>query len=204
MNNINYDKLFQQNKEKNVDKRLLLQVCCAPCATYCLTQLLDTYAVTLYYANDNITAPAEWQKRLGEVEKLVEIVNGDKFEVTPKFPLQLVVQQQNSQRFFDAARGLETQPEGGLRCEKCFLLRLSDAKSYAETHGFEMFGTTLTVSPYKNNRLLNEIGLSLQTEQLGWLESDFKKRNGYLESVRLSAKYELYRQHYCGCAFSIQ
>ena len=200
--NVNYDNLFLEIKQATQQKhaKLLLHVCCAPCATYCLAQVLDTFDVTLYYANDNITDKTEWHKRLAEVEKLVSIVNSGKFEVAPRHPLKLVVQDFDSARFFQAAQGLEQEREGGARCEKCFNLRLSDAKSYAERHNFDIFGTTLTVSPYKNSQLLNQIGQSLQTENLLWLPSDFKKRDGYKESIRLSQQYELYRQHYCGCA----
>ena len=204
--NVNYDKELEKIKERidpSAPPRLLLQVCCAPCATYCLTRLIAHFDVTLYYANDNITAPDEWQKRLGEVQKLVETVNGGKYEVQPIHPLKLVVQQQDSSRFFAVAKGLEQEKEGGARCKQCFNLRLTDTQKYAAENGFDYFGTTLTVSPYKNSQLLNEIGLTLQTDKLKWLTADFKKQNGYAESIRLSQKYELYRQHYCGCCYSI-
>lgn len=201
--NINYDKLFEEKRRQNHNGKLLLHVCCAPCATYCLTQVLENFDVTLFYSNDNITDPKEWQKRLGEVQKLVEIVNGGEFEVQPKFPLKLVVQNFDNSRFFQAAQGLENEKEGGARCTQCFLLRLSDTFCYAKEHDFELCGTTLTVSPYKNSQLLNEIGQKLaEGETLQWLPSDFKKRGGYNESIRLSQKYELYRQHFCGCNFS--
>lgn len=201
--NANYDQIFLQTKETCNGAKLLLHVCCAPCATYCLTQVLDAFDVTLYFANDNITDRAEWDKRLGEVRKLVDIVNGGKFEVAPKFPLKLVVRDFDNTRFFAAARGLEQEREGGARCTECFRLRLTDAENYAVANGFDVFGTTLTVSPYKNAQLLNQLGRELQTDGTAWLPCDFKKRNGYLESVRLSQKYGLYRQHYCGCAFSL-
>ena len=203
--NINYDKeleIIKSGIDVSEPPKLLLMVCCAPCATYCLTRLLTHFDITLYYANDNITDTAEWQKRLEEVKKLVDIVNGDKFEISAIRPLRLVVQGQDSSRFFAVAKGLESEKEGGARCEQCFVLRLTDAQRYAQEHGFDYFGTTLTVSPYKNSQLLNEIGLSLQTDTLRWLPSDFKKQNGYNESIRLSQQYELYRQHYCGCCFS--
>ena len=203
--NVNYDKELEKIKEKidvSAPPRLLLQVCCAPCATYCLTRLITHFDVTLYYANDNITDPKEWQKRLGEVQKLVEIVNSGNYEVAAIRPLKLVVQQQESARFFEAAKGLEQEKEGGARCKQCFILRLSDTQKYALEKGYDYFGTTLTVSPYKNSRLLNEIGLTLQTTELKWLTADFKKQNGYNESIRLSQKYNLYRQHYCGCSSS--
>ena len=204
--NTNYDKELEKIKsgiDVNSPPRLLLHVCCAPCATYCLTRLLAHFDVTLYYANDNITDTAEWRKRLGEVEKLVDTVNADSFEISAIRELKLVVQEQDVSRFFDKARGLESEKEGGARCEQCFVLRLSDTQRYAEKHGFDYFGTTLTVSPYKNSQLLNVVGLSLQTEGLKWLPADFKKQNGYNESIRLSQKYNLYRQHYCGCCYSL-
>lgn len=204
--NINYDKELEKIKsgvDVNKPAKLLLQVCCAPCATYCLTRLLTHFDVTLYYANDNITDVGEWQKRLNQVKKLVDVVNGDKFETKAIRPLKLVVQQHDATRFFAVSKGLESEKEGGARCKECFMLRLSDTLSYAEQHGFDYFGTTLTVSPYKNSQLLNEIGISLQSATVKWLTADFKKQGGYNESVRLSQKYELYRQHYCGCCYSL-
>lgn len=198
----NYDFVFRQQKRRIPDgTTLLLHVCCAPCATYCLTRLIDKFDVTLYYANDNITDYAEWQKRLDEITKLVDIVNGGTFEVQPKYPLQLVVQPFDSNRFFAVAKGLETQAEGGARCEQCFKLRLGDTLRYAEQHNFDYFCTTLTVSRHKNSTTLNEIGLALQSD-VKWLMADFKKHNGFDESIRLAQKYDLYRQEYCGCAFS--
>lgn len=203
--NTNYDKLFEQKKnaiDPSHPPKLLLHVCCAPCATACLLRLAAFFDITLYYANDNIMPAEEWQKRLDELTRLTTIVNEGSFEVQPLRPLSLVVQDYDVLRYLDAARGLEKEKEGGARCTKCFELRLGDAKRYAERHGFEMFATTLTVSPYKNSALLNEIGLSLQTDKLLWLPTDFKKHDGYNESIRLCKKYDIYRQHYCGCAFS--
>ena len=202
----NFDQELEKIKSEidiNTPPRLLLHACCAPCSTYCLTQLLTHFDVTLYYANDNITDRAEWEKRLGELNKLVAIVNGGNFVIPSLRPLKLVVQPFDSDRFFAIARGLENEKEGGARCRECFVLRLGDAAKFAQENGFDYFGTTLTVSPYKNSRLLNEIGLSLQTDAVKWLPADFKKRDGYNESVRLSQRYNLYRQHYCGCAYSL-
>lgn len=208
MNTANYDLLFNQLAEKvkgQKPPKLLLHVCCAPCATYCLTRLLPYFDITLYYSNDNITVDGEWKKRLEEVHKLVNVINGGEFEVKGIENLKLVVKQLESDRFFNASKGLEKEKEGGARCKECFNLRLGDAVQYAEENGFDYVATTLTVSPYKNSRLLNEIGLLLTSNcgQLQWLPSDFKKHNGYAESIRLSQKYGLYRQHFCGCGFSL-
>ena len=204
--NVNYDKELENLKARidtSAPPRLLLHACCAPCSTYCLTQLLEYFDVTLYYANDNITDRAEWEKRLGELRKLVDVVNGGNFVTLSIRPLKLIVQDFDNKRFFDVAKGLESESEGGARCKQCFNLRLTDTAKYAEENGFDYFGTTLTVSPYKNSQLLNEIGLSLQTDNVKWLTADFKKRDGYRQSIELSERYELYRQHYCGCVFSL-
>ena len=204
--NFNYDKALEKIKEqidKNAPPRLLLHACCAPCSTYCLTQLLEHFDVTLYYANDNITDGTEWTKRLGEIEKLVDIVNDGKFALLPLRPLKLIVQPFDSARFFAVAKGKENEKEGGARCKECFYLRLDDTARFAAKNSYDYFGTTLTVSPYKNSQLLNEIGLSLETDTVKWLSSDFKKRDGYKQSIELSSKYALYRQHYCGCCYSV-
>ena len=205
MNNLNYDAQFCAAKnaaDRQNPAKLLLHVCCAPCATYCLTQLADAYDITLYYSNDNITDADEWNKRLGEIVKLVQIVNDGNYVVKPLRQLKLAVKPQCADEFFRRAKGLESEKEGGARCEQCFDMRLGDAFDYARANGYGLVATTLTVSPYKNSRLLNEIGLRLQTDQTKWLPTDFKKRNGYLESIQLCARYGIYRQHYCGCAFS--
>lgn len=205
--NENYDILFERYKsEIDADNppKLLLHACCAPCSTYCLTRVLDAFDVTLYYSNDNITNEAEWQKRLHELEKLVAVVNEKRFETQPLRRLKLVVSPFDAAKFFTAVIGQEQEREGGARCVTCFNLRLADTAKYAADNGFELFGTTLSVSPYKNSRLLNETGASLQTNTVKWLFADFKKRGGYNESIRLSQKYGLYRQHYCGCEFSLK
>ena len=205
MNQQNFDKKMTDIIQSFTGvPRLLLHVCCAPCATYCLTQLITHFDVTLYYSNDNITDNAEWNKRLEQLRKLVDIVNNGQFVVNPTVPVKLVVPSYNTDNFFAVAQGLEQEPEGGARCKQCFAMRLNDTVNYAKANGFDYFATTLTVSPYKNAPLINSIGESLATADTLWLPTDFKKRNGYLQSVQLCARYDIYRQHYCGCAFSQQ
>jgi predicted adenine nucleotide alpha hydrolase (AANH) superfamily ATPase len=114
-----------------------------------------------------------------------------------------VIVDYNSQEFYNNVIGLENEREGGKRCEKCFLLRLSKTGEYAKAHGYDYFTTTLTVSPLKNAELLNNIGKVVGKDVgVEFLPSDFKKRNGYLRSIELSKEYSLYRQNYCGCEFS--
>ena len=90
------------------------------------------------------------------------------------------------------------------RCLKCYELRLSEAARMAVKTEADYFTTTLSISPLKNVDRLNEIGMRLGEEYgVPYLPSDFKKKNGYKRSIELSREYDLYRQDYCGCEFSM-
>ena len=138
----------------------------------------------------------EYEKRAAEQQHLIR-------ELPAKHPITLVVGAYEPERFYAVSRGLETVPEGGERCFRCYRLRLEAAAKMAAEGGFDYFATTLTISPLKNAGKLNEIGEELsQIYKVEHLPSDFKKKNGYRRSVELSAEYGLYRQNYCGCVFS--
>ena len=107
------------------------------------------------------------------------------------------------ERFYEMAKGLEDCPEGGERCFLCYELRLREAAELAKKMQMDYFTTTLSISPLKNAEKLNEIGDALAEEYgIAYLNSDFKKKNGYKRSVELSEQYGMYRQYYCGCVFS--
>ena len=175
--------------------RLLLHACCAPCASSVLERLYPHFQLTLYYYNPNIHPEEEYRKRAEEFPKLLRAAGMEDVE--------LVVPEYDPEPFFEAAKGLESAPEGGERCEKCFDLRLAKAAEYARIGGFDFFCTTLTVSPHKNAPLINSIGERL-SERFGipWLPADFKKKDGYLRSIRLCRTYGIYRQCFCGCLYS--
>lgn len=201
MNQVNY----QRELEKILDSlpavppRLFLHSCCAPCSSYCLEYLCRYFAVTVFYYNPNISAEEEYQKRVEEQKRLIMLYNEEK----KGYPIQIMEGDYEPVRFLELARGYENCLEGGERCERCFDLRLRQTAERAKEGGYDFFGTTLTISPLKNAQKLNEIGQTLEQEYgIRWLPSDFKKKNGYKRSVELSAQYELYRQDYCGCAFS--
>ena len=200
MNKINYqkelDKVIAQNRREGKTPRLLLHVCCAPCSSYCLEYLSQYFEITVYYYNPNISIKEEYEHRLNEEKRLVS-------QMPFKNPVTIIEGAYEPREFFDAVKGLENEPEGGKRCEKCFELRLGSAAKLASDMGFDYFTTTLTISPLKNAELLNTIG-AREAERCGasWLYSDFKKREGYKRSIELSREYDLYRQNYCGCVFS--
>lgn len=120
-------------------------------------------------------------------------------------PISFIEGKFEQDRFYETVRGLENLPEGGERCFRCYELRLREAAGYAKQMKMDFFTTTLSISPLKNAEKLNEIGERLAEEYgISYLCSDFKKKDGYKQSVALSKEYGMYRQDYCGCVFSKQ
>ena len=190
------ERLIQKLQQEGKVPRLLLHACCAPCSSAVLEYLSQYFAITLLYYNPNIAPLEEYQKREAELRRLVSQM---------KFtnPVALLPCQYDGQAFVQAARGLEGEPEGGKRCEACFRLRLRYAAQEAARLRFDYYTTTLSISPMKNAPLLNQLGEEIGREfGVAHLPSDFKKKDGYKRSVQLSKEYDLYRQDYCGCAFS--
>lgn len=195
MNKVNYDKEQQKLIESFNGKKpkLLLHACCAPCSSACLERLKDYFSITVFFYNPNIE-DEEYLKRKRELIRFIEETGW----------AEIADCEHDTKSFYNAVKGLELCPEGGERCEKCFLLRLERTAQEAKKLGFDYFTTTLTISPLKDEQLINALGYALANEySVGWLPSDFKKRNGYLESIKLSEKHSLYRQNYCGCIYSM-
>lgn len=190
---INYQlQLDQYLKTLTTRPRLALHSCCGPCSSYVIEYLSEFFDITVFFYNPNVHPEPEYLHRLQEQKRLCDIL---------KVPC--VDCDYNPDSFFEFVRGLEKEREGGARCEKCFRLRLEYTAKKAKAEGFDLFATTLTVSPHKNAQLINEIGYEIASKAgIDWLPSDFKKRSGYLRSIRLSEQYELYRQNYCGCIYS--
>ena len=202
MNKINYqkelDKLITDLQKEEKVPTLLLHSCCAPCSSYVLEYLSNYFRITVLYYNPNIYPESEYSKRIVEQQTLIRAMH-------TKYPVQFIAGSYEKEKFYAMAKGLEEVKEGGVRCFKCYELRLREAAEIAKAGGYEYFTTTLSISPLKNAAKLNEIGLKLAEEYgVAYLTSDFKKKNGYKRSVELSAQYGLYRQDYCGCEFSMR
>jgi len=172
--------------------KLLLHTCCAPCVTVPLERLGNDYDVTCFFYNPNIHPKKEYQQRRDELLRLAKELN-----------FRVVVHNYDVDHWFQLVAGLENEPEGGRRCELCFKMRLVETAKFARENGFDIFTTTLTISPHKNAALINQIGAAIGVQyQVTFLAENFKKRDGYKRSVELSKKYHLYRQTYCGCLYS--
>lgn len=194
---MNYqNKLEELVKALDYVPKLLLHSCCAPCSSRCIEYLSNYFDITVLYYNPNISPQEEYEKRKKEQIRFLK-----------KFPsknkLDILDVEYNYNDFLDIAKGLEQEKEGGIRCFKCYNLRLEKTAILAKENNFDYFGTTLTVSPYKNSSKLNEIGSLLEKKyNIPYLYSDFKKKEGYKRSIELAKKYNLYRQDYCGCIYS--
>lgn len=199
-NRVNYqrelDRILAALPENGAPPTLLLHACCAPCSSYVLEYLSRYFSITLLFYNPNISPAPEYDHRLEEVRRLVS-------EMPLKNPVTVEAGRYEPSEFTGIARGLERVPEGGERCFRCYELRLREAAQIAKERGFDLFCTTLSISPLKNAQKLNEIGLRLAAETgVRWLPSDFKKKEGFKRSIVLSEEYSLYRQNYCGCVYS--
>ena len=200
-NNRNYQKEMEKiiSKLQGEKKSLLLHSCCAPCSSAVLEKLQTIFEITVFFYNPNISEKEEYQKRVEEQKRLIGAFN----QRNPKNPIKMVDGDYEPQEFYDIAKGYETCPEGGERCFRCFRLRLEQTAKVAKEGNYDFFTTTLTISPLKNAAKLNEIGEELaKGYEITWLPSDFKKKEGYKRSIELSKEYDLYRQNYCGCAYS--
>ena len=198
-NKINYQQILLQKleelKEKGVKPRLCLHACCGPCFTLPYEIIKDYFDITVIYNNSNIYPKEEHDRRLAEFKRYIEDI-GAHLEFV-EFPYDNLTYNKDLEPLADDYEGHE-------RCRICFRKRLRQGFEYAKEHGFDIFTTTMSVSPHKDFELLNEIGKAVSEEVgIDYLWANFKKKDGYLKSIRNSQKYNLYRQNYCGCVYSL-
>ena len=194
---MNYQIVLDETLKKlEKTPKLLLHACCAPCSSSVIEYLSKYFYITILFYNPNMDSEEEFIKRLDELKRFIK-------EFKTVNPVEVVSIPYQHQEFLEIAKGLENVQEKGIRCHKCYRQRMERSFIYAKEHDFDYITTTLTLSPLKDSKVINEIGAKLEKEyQFPYLYSDFKKRNGYQRSIELSKEYHLYRQNYCGCEFS--
>lgn len=193
-----------QEYKTNEDKkpRLLLHSCCGPCSSAVMERLAPRFDLTVFFFNPNITDREEYEKR-----KAAQLLCLEKYneKAWGEDRIALLPDEYLPDRFYEAAGGLEAEPEGGARCRECFRLRLRETAAKAAELGWDYFTTTLSVSPHKNYPLIAALGEEIAREKgVSFWAEDFKKKAGYQRSIELSREYGLYRQNYCGCRFARQ
>ena len=192
---------YQKELEKILDTidinnkpSLLLHACCGPCSSYVLEYLTKYFDITIYYYNPNIYPKIEYDRRLNELRKFI---------IDSKSNVNVIEEIYDEEDYNNAVKNLEHLGEKSIRCYKCYEFRIDRAAKYAKENNFDYFTTTLSISPHKNSKWINEIGEQLQDRyDINYLYADFKKKEGYKRSLELSRQYNLYRQDYCGCKYS--
>lgn len=175
-------------------KRIVIHACCAICSGYPISYLKDMgYQVCVYFYNPNIYPAEEYQKRLDAQKTLCRYLD-----------CKLILGDYNPQEYYEFVKGYENEPEKGLRCDKCFELRLRKTAEFAKSIGVKTFTTSIAISPHKNFAKLTSIGEKIaQQTGIEYLAVDFKKKDGFLKTNKISKELNLYRQNYCGCSFAI-
>ena len=190
----NYKDFLKKIEEikKEGKKKILIHACCAPCSSEVIDFLKDIFDITILYYNPNIYPQEEYEKRY------------DQFILLP-YQFCLIKGKYEDDKYYEAIKGYEDLGEFSQRCYKCFYLRMEETAKKAKELGFDYFTTTLSISPYKNSKWINEIGYELEKKyNVNYLYSDFKKQEGYKKSIELSKEFGLYRQEYCGCVYSLK
>ena len=183
--------IINNKKEK---PKLLLHACCGPCTSGVFDQVKDYFDVSILYYNPNTYPYNEFILRYEQLIKLQK-----------HYEFKLILIDYDEDEFLKLIKGLENEPEGGKRCKICYKLRLEETAKYAKLNGFDYFTSTLSVSPYKDAEALNNIGEALELKySIKYLYSDFKKHDGYKNSIKNSKEFNLYRQDYCGCRYSLK
>ncbi|WP_407426536.1 epoxyqueuosine reductase QueH [Treponema sp.] len=231
---INYQKQLEEilkkiEKERTVNSNsnkptLLLHACCGPCSSYVIEYLAQIFDITIFYYNPNIHPRNEYIRRLEELKKFLAC-----FPEATKNSVKLVIDEYNPEDYYKATNvrseiNLQTEPEKGERCRRCYKFRMEKAYKYACEHNYNWFTTTLSISPHKDSEKINTIGYDLEHMNFSkialekhltndslniisctkFLPADFKKKGGFLRSTQLSDEYGLWRQDYCGCVFSMR
>ena len=177
-------------------KNLLLHICCGPCAITTVEMLRDEgFNVTGFYYNPNIHPSQEYLRRRDGVRQVAARMD---------FPVIFWDKQQayQPQDFYRAISFKEHN-----RCLFCYKLRLQKSIEQATLGAFQYVSTSLLYSKYQNHEAIRKIGELLTqkangqgTPPLQFYYADF--RSGWGRGIKLSKKWEIYRQQYCGCLYS--
>lgn len=195
-NTVNYQKRMEEVIGELAGRKplLLLHSCCGPCSTSVIESLFPYFKLMVYFYNPNIFPEEEYLWRKEELKNYIKLLE-----------IPMIEGDYAMDDYFKRVKGMENEPEGGLRCRECFQMRLQATGERALSLEAEFFTTTLSVSRHKNSRAINEIGYSVEASLDGkvrYLPGDFKKSNGYLRSITLSRQAGMRRQDYCGCLYS--
>ncbi len=171
----------------------LLHICCGVCASAVAERLMcQGYKITGFFYNPNIHPEDEYKRRLGVAQK-----------VSKELGFELVEGLYDREKWFEAVKGFEYEPEGARRCDICIRMRLEKTYAFFRKKGtFRIFASTLSVSPHKDAKKINAIGMEIGGD--AFYVADFKVKGGFQRAMELAKEWDLWRQHYCGCIYGLE
>ncbi|MES2217234.1 MAG: epoxyqueuosine reductase QueH [Pseudomonadota bacterium] len=180
----------------NNETKLLLHSCCAPCSGEVMERLLEAKIdYTIYFYNPNIHPLKEYELRKNENIRFAEQHN-----------VPFVDGDYDREEWFKRAKGMEMEPERGIRCTMCFDMRFARTALYAYEHGFKVISSSLGISRWKNMDQINESGLRAAApyEGMVYWTYNWRKDGGSQRMIEISKRENFYQQEYCGCAYSLR
>lgn len=180
----------------NEGKKLLMHTCCAPCVGDIMERLVDSdVPFTLYFYNPNIHPTKEYELRKNENKRFADKLN-----------IEFIDADYDKDRWFDLAKGMELEPERGIRCTMCFDMRFEKTAWYASLNGFDVISSSLGISRWKNLEVINQCGVHAASKYPGidYWTFNWRKQGGSAKMLEVSKKERFYKQEYCGCVYSLR
>jgi len=180
----------------NGAKKLLLHSCCAPCSGEVMEALVfSEIDFTIYFYNPNIHPKKEYELRKEENIRFAE-----------KYNIPFIDADYDVDNWFERAKGMEHEPERGIRCTMCFDMRFERTALYAYENDFPIITSSLGISRWKNFDQINDCGIRAASHYPGieYWTFNWRKKGGSARMLEISKKEEFYMQEYCGCAYSLR
>lgn len=180
----------------NGHKKVLLHSCCAPCSGEVMEAMLASgIDLTIFFYNPNIHPKKEYEIRKNENIRFAE-----------KYNIPFVDADYDMDNWFERAKGMEKEPERGIRCTMCFDMRFERTALYAYENNFAVMTSSLGISRWKNMEQINECGVRAASKYPGLMywEYNWRKEGGSARMIEISKREQFYQQEYCGCAYSLR
>lgn len=180
----------------NNASKLLMHSCCAPCSGEIMERLLESgIEYTIFFYNPNIHPQKEYEIRKNENIRFAE-----------KHNIPFVDGDYDRDEWFRRAKGMELEPERGIRCTMCFDMRFERTALYAHENGFNVFTSSLGISRWKNMDQINDCGIRAAEHypNMTYWTFNWRKEGGSQRMIEISKRENFYQQEYCGCAYSFR
>ncbi|QAV22808.1 epoxyqueuosine reductase QueH [Proteus hauseri] len=178
------------------ETKLLLHSCCAPCSGEVMEALQASgIEYTVFFYNPNIHPQKEYLIRKEENIRFAK-----------KHNIPFVDADYDTDNWFERAKGMEKEPERGIRCTMCFDMRFERTALYAAENGFSVISSSLGISRWKDMNQINDCGkrAAAPYPNMIYWEYNWRKKGGAARMIEISKREQFYQQEYCGCIYSLR